>query len=73
MDTNSTVSLRYLSQSDWLAFGLNEIAYLRPTIADGQPVYAIHAADGSQVALVASREVGIDVLRQHDLEAVPLH
>jgi hypothetical protein len=73
MDTNSTISLKQLSPSDWLAFGLNDIAYLRPTTADGQSVYAIHAADGSQVALVATREIGIDMLRQHDLEPVPLH
>jgi hypothetical protein len=72
MNTNMTVSLRRLSQSDWLDFGLNDLAYLRPTVVDGQPVFAIHAADGSQLALATSRDVGVAAMRQHDLEPVSL-
>ena len=66
-------SLKKLSQTDFLTFGLNDIAYLRPTVSDGKPVYAIHAADGSQLALAVSRDVGIAAMEQHDLEPVPLH
>ena len=73
MDTNSTISLRNLTQSDWLAFGLDDLAYLKPAVVDGKPVYAIHAADGSQLALAQNREVGIAAMRQHDLEPVSLH
>lgn len=73
MNTNSTLSLKNLTKADWLAFGLNDLAYLRPAIVDGQPVYAIHAADGSQLALVASREIGLAAMQQHDLEPMALH
>ena len=65
--------MKNLSQSDWLTFGLNDIAYLRPTVVDGQPVYAIHAADGSQLALAVSRDVGVAAMEQHDLEPASLH
>jgi hypothetical protein len=67
------VSLRELSANDFLVFGLNNVAYLKPAIVNGQPVYAIHAADGSQLALVANREVGFAAMVQHDLEPVSLH
>ena len=73
MNTETNLSLKNLSRRDLLTFGLNTVAYLRPAIVDGQPVYAIHAADGSQLALVATREVGIAAMQQHDLEPVWLH
>jgi len=73
MNVNSTVSLKHLTPNDLLVFGLNDLAYLKPTIVDGQPVYAIHAADGSTLALVPNREVGLAALEKHDLEPVSLH
>lgn len=73
MDTNTIASLKDISQTDWANFGLNHIAYLRPVVVDGQAVFAIHAADGSQLALVATRDVGLTALEQHDLEPVALH
>ena len=73
MDANSTISLKHLTQSDLLAFGLNDLAYLKPTVVDGQSVFAIYAADGSQIALAQTREVGLAALLQHDLEPVSLH
>jgi hypothetical protein len=73
MDANSTISLKHLTQSDLLAFGLNDLAYLKPTVVDGQPVFAIYAADGSQLALAQTREVGLAAMLQHDLEPVSLH
>ncbi len=73
MNVNSNLSLKNLSSNDLLVFGLNDLAYLKATVVDGQPVFAIHAADGSTLALVATKEVGLEVLQKHDLEAVSLH
>jgi hypothetical protein len=73
MNTQTSVSLKNLSQSDLLSFGLNDVAYLKPTMVNGQPVFAIHAADGSQLALVASQEIGVAAMLEHELEPVPLH
>jgi len=73
MITQSTNPLKNLSQNDLLTFGLNAIAYLKPAEVNGQAVYAIHAADGSQLAFVANREVGVAAMQQHELEPVSLH
>jgi hypothetical protein len=73
MNTQSTTALKNLSASDLLVFGLNDIAYLKPAEVNGQSVYAIHAADGSQLAFVANREVGFAAMQQHELEPVSLH
>lgn len=73
MDVNAVISLKNLSLSDLLVFGLNNVAYLKPVTVNGQDVFAIHAADGSQLALVASREIGVAAMVEHDLEPVSLH
>ena len=73
MNTQSTTVLKNLSASDLLVFGLNDIAYLKPAEVNGPSVYAIHAADGSQLAFVANREVGFAAMQQHELEPVSLH
>jgi hypothetical protein len=73
MNTQSANSLKNLSPNDLLVFGLNDIAYLKPANVNGQEVYAIHAADGSQLAFVANREVGFAAMHQHELEPVSLH
>jgi hypothetical protein len=73
MQTQSSNTLKNLSPSDLLVFGLNDVAYLKPATVNGESVYAIHAADGSQLALVANRDVGFAAMHQHDLEPVSLH
>jgi hypothetical protein len=73
MNTQSATALKNLSANDLLVFGLNDIAYLKPAEVNGQSVYAIHAADGSQLAFVANREVGFAAMQQHELEPVSLH
>ncbi len=73
MNTQTTASLKNLSANDLLVFGLNDIAYLKPANVNGQSVFAIHAADGSQLAFVANREVGFAAMQQHELEPVSLH
>ena len=72
MDMQASYSLKTISQTDWLNFGVNEMAYLRPAVVNGQPIYAIHAADGAQLALVASRDIGIAAMQQHELEPATL-
>jgi len=73
MITQSNDVLKNISAQDLLTFGLNDIAYLKPANVNGQAVFAIHAADGSQLAFVANREVGVAAMQQHELEPVSLH
>ncbi len=70
MNTAFDTSLKNLTQQDLLTFGLNAVAYLRPAMVNGQSIYAIHAADGSQLALVANRDIGLAAMHEHELEPV---
>ncbi|MEJ1995449.1 MAG: DUF1150 family protein [Limibacillus sp.] len=62
-----------LSPQDFETLGMDRIAYAKPVEVDGQPMVAIHSADGNQLALVASEEAAWAAIRQNDLEPVRLN
>ncbi len=65
--------LRALSPTDFASLGLSDLAYIKPVPLDGRTAYAIHAADGTQMAVVNDRALAFMAVRQHDLEAVDIH
>lgn len=62
-----------VTPQDLMALGLNEVAYIRPVVENGQKLFAVHAADGTRMGLMPTREIAIGALVQNDLEPVPLH
>jgi hypothetical protein len=53
--------------------GMQDIAYVKRVVVDGNAGYAIHAADGTQMALIPDRAVAFAVVRQNELEPVSVH
>ena len=49
------------------------LAYVKPITTRSGSGFAVHAADGSQLAVFSSRDAAIIAARQHDLELVELH
>lgn len=68
-----TVTLKSLSQQDFAALGIGEIAYLRPVSVQGEEIVAVMSADGRQVGLAPDRDSAIDAASEHDMLVVPLH
>ncbi len=65
--------LRTLSPTDFATLGMSDLAYVKPVWVDGKIAYAIHAADGTSMAVVNDRALAFAAIRQHDLEAVDVH
>ncbi|MEE8516664.1 MAG: DUF1150 family protein [Alphaproteobacteria bacterium] len=65
--------LQYMSDQDMAILGLQDVAYVKPVVVDGQDAFSIHAADGTTIAIMADREVAVATIRQHDLEPVSVH
>lgn len=66
-------SPRDLSVRDFLSLGLDQWAYVKPITADGAEVFAIHAADGTHLAVLATREAALAAILQHDMEPLQLN
>jgi hypothetical protein len=71
MQTNE--ELRHMTANDLAMLGMQDIAYVKAVLVDGTAGYAIHAADGTQMALTANRDLAFAVVRQNELEPVSVH
>ncbi len=64
---------------------IGQNVYVRPVAVDSLPerlraqvdgletIYSLNGEDGRQIALVVSRELAIEVAREHDLTPLMLH
>jgi hypothetical protein len=66
-------SLRHLSVKDFTAFGMNDIAYIKPLRLEGKNGFAVHAADGTQLTVLNDFEVAQAAVRQYEMEPLSLH
>lgn len=69
----TTAQTRELPAEMLADFGTPNAAYVRLTVQDDQPVYAICAADGTQLATAPSRALAFTLIRQNDLEPHDVH
>ncbi len=69
----STETIALMTQQDLKVLGLEDLAYVKPVTVGGETVFAVHAADGTEIAVAADRAVALAAIRQHDLEPVSVH
>ena len=62
-----------MSDHDLAALGLQEVAYVKPVFVEGNTAYAVHAADGTEIAVLANRDIAFAAIRQNDLRPVSVH
>jgi hypothetical protein len=62
-----------LSERAFKALGIEEIAYVKPIAEGSRSTCAIHAADGTQLAVVEDRLMAFAMIRRNDLEPASLH
>jgi hypothetical protein len=67
-----TEKLREMSPQDFALVGMQELAYIKPTVVNGVSGFAIHAADGTQIGMAPSRDIAFAAVKQHELEPVSL-
>ncbi len=70
---NSAENIRQMTAQDFTALGVSDMAYIKPVEIDGQSLYAVFAADGTQIVILPSREVAVATIQRHDLEPVLVH
>ncbi len=63
----------WLAQFDLASWGIEDVAYVRPISQNGEELYGIFAADGTELATVESRDTAIITVRQNELEPLSAH
>jgi hypothetical protein len=67
------IDIRHLSTQQLQALGVAQMAYVKPVMVDGAAAFAIHAADGTPMALAGDREVAFAAIRQHEMMPTLVH
>jgi hypothetical protein len=65
--------MRQMTTNDLAMLGMQDIAYVKPVLVDGTEGFAVHAADGTRMALIANRDLAFAVVRQNEMEPVSVH
>jgi hypothetical protein len=65
--------LKHITPREFALLGMNDVAYVKRVVVNDEPGFAIYSADGTQVAVMADRDVAYATIRQHELEPVSLH
>jgi hypothetical protein len=65
--------VRHLSEQQLAALGVSQIAYVKPVTVNGVQGFAIHAADGTPMAVAGDRDVAIAAVVQHEMLPLSVH
>jgi hypothetical protein len=69
----NTEKLKHISPQEFAVLGMQGVAYVKRVLVNDTVAFAIHAADGTQVALMPSRDIAMATVRQNELEPLSVH
>ncbi len=67
------IDVHHLTSEQLMTLGLSQIAYVKPIMMNGSPAFAIHAADGSPMAVAGDRDLAVAAIIQHEMAAALVH
>jgi len=65
--------VRHLSEQQLAALGVSHIAYVKPVMVNGMQGFAIHAADGTPMAVAGNRDLAVAAVVQHEMLPLSVH
>ena len=69
----AVMDIRHLSSQQLAQLGLQQIAYVKPVVVNGTAAFAIHAADGTPMAVAGGLEVAVAAIVQHEMVPALVH
>lgn len=72
-NASQAIDVRRLTPLQFAQLGMKQVAYVKPVIFNGSPGFAIHAADGTPMAVAPELETAIGAILQHDMLAALVH
>jgi hypothetical protein len=67
------MTIREISTDQLQKLGMPSVAYLKPVLVNGAMGYAIHAADGTPMAVAADRDIAIAVILDNEMHPTWVH
>lgn len=67
------IDMHHISPEQLAALGMQQIAYVKPVVVNGTTAFAIHAADGTPMAIADGRDIALAAIVQHELVPALVH
>jgi hypothetical protein len=65
--------IRHISTEQLAQLGMQQIAYVKPVVVNGAACFAIHAADGTPMAIAGGLDVAVAAIEQHEMVPAQVH
>nr|WP_241767693.1 DUF1150 family protein [Tanticharoenia sakaeratensis] len=65
--------LRRISDGELRNLGLSKLAYVKSVLVDGEIAFAIHAADGTPMAVAGDEETALGAIVEHEMIPALVH
>ena len=65
--------IHHISPEQLANLGLDEIAFVKPVLTETGPAFAIHAADGTPVAVATNAQLAAAAIIQNDMAPSLVH
>lgn len=65
--------LRHITPAELALLGISQLAYVKPVSVGGEDVFAIHAADGTPMAIAPNRELALGAIIEHEMVPALVH
>ena len=61
------IGIRHISSEQLESLGVDEVAFIKPMMTENGEAYAIHAADGSPMAIASNVPLAIAAIIQNEM------
>lgn len=69
----TVLDIHHISPAQLATLGLEEIAFVKPVMTESGPAFAIHAADGTPMAIAADPQLAAAAIIQNDMRPSSVH
>ncbi len=63
----TVIDIHRISTAELAVLGISEIAFVKPVMTEMGPAFAIHAADGTPMAIASDATLAQAAIIQHDM------
>jgi hypothetical protein len=69
----TVIDMHNISPQQLAMLGMQQIAYIKPVVVQGKQAFAIHAADGTPMAIAEGHDVAFAAIVQHEMVPALVH
>jgi hypothetical protein len=66
-EAGARIDVRHITPDQLQQLGVSHLAYVKPIVLNGAAMFAIHAADGSPMAVAEDRNLAMAAIVQHEM------